>query len=262
MRGKRRLVLNAQRLIYSDIDAAPPAVRLLLAVADVTDVRQTELVHRELMREKALLLEEIHHRVANSLQIIASVLMQSARQVGSDEARAHIRDAHVRVMAIADVERQLAESPSQGVDVGVYLIQLCASLAASMIDNHDRIRLVARGDGSIVTANQSISIGLIVTELVINALKHGFPGQRSGDIAVHFASDGKDWKLTISDNGVGMATDGTPVPGLGTNIVTALARHLDADVIMADNHPGVIVTICHDDAAELANNARDAEVIV
>ncbi len=255
--GKRRLVLNAHRLHYADPANTAPGVRVLLAVADVTDARHIERMRIELLREKALLLEEIHHRVANSLQIIASVLMQSARKVGSEESRLHLRDAHTRVMAIAELERQLAEAPTAGVDVGTYLVQLCASLGASMIEDHDRIRLRASGDGSVVPANQSISIGLIVTELVINALKHGFPDQRGGTITVHYAASGKDWSLTVSDDGVGMP--GTPVAGLGTNIVTALARHLGAMVTASDNGPGVTVVVHHDGSsvAEDDDNVAD-----
>jgi two-component sensor histidine kinase len=261
-RGKRRLVLNAQRLHYSDPADDSPGVRVLLAVADVTDARHTEVLRKELLREKVVLLEEIHHRVANSLQIIASVLMQSARRVGSDESSSHLRDAHTRVMAIADLERQLAESSTAGVDVGVYLVQLCGSLGASMIENHDRIRLAATGDGSIVSANASISIGLIVTELVINALKHGFPDKRNGTIRVRYVAKGDDWTLTVADDGVGMTGDAPPTAGLGTNIVTALARHLEADVTTSDNQPGVTVTVHHDERAHPADETCDDELAI
>ncbi len=260
--NKRRLVLNAQLLRYSDPIDDSPAIRVLLAVADVTDARLAEVLRKGLMREKIMLLEEIHHRVANSLQIIASVLMQNARQVGASESGSHLRDAHTRVMAIADLERQLAESPTEGVAVGVYLTQLCASLGASMIESHDRIQLSAIADRSIVSANASISIGLIVTELVINALKHGFPDKGNGTIRVRYAAKGDDWTLTVADDGVGMTGDGPPTAGLGTNIVTALARHLAADVTTSDNQPGVTVTIHHDESAHPADETSDDEVAV
>lgn len=260
--NKRRLVLNAQLLRYNDPIDDRPAVRVLLAVADVTDARLAEVIRKGLMREKIVLLEEIHHRVANSLQIIASVLMQNARKVGSAESSVHLRDAHKRVMAIADLERQLAESPTDNVDISKYLEQLCASLGASMIDNHDRIALSASGDGSLVSANASISLGLIVTELVINALKHGFPDGRKGTIRVRYFSSNKDWTLSVSDDGIGMQGEGDPVAGLGTNIVTALARHLAAEVTTADNQPGVTVVICHDESVNPTEQARDDEEAV
>src|SRR3546814_8714869 len=78
----RRLVLSAQKLDYGDMEQ----VRLLLTISDVTDARSSEKLKDDLLREKAILLQELQHRVANSLQIIASVLMQSARRVQPEEA--------------------------------------------------------------------------------------------------------------------------------------------------------------------------------
>lgn len=103
-RSIRNLVVNARRL--DDGDTAH--IRLLLAVTDVTEARAEARLNADLIRDKAILLQEIQHRVANSLQIIASVLMQSARRVQSEEARGHLQNAHHRVMSIASLQRQLS----------------------------------------------------------------------------------------------------------------------------------------------------------
>ena len=240
--GKRRLVINASKLEY---EGSRGAVRILLAIADVTDARLAAQVKDDLLREKAVLLREVQHRVANSLQIIASVLMQSARKVGSGDARVHIRDAHSRVMAIAELQRQLAESESGDVEIGMYLAQLCLSIGASMIEDHDRVKLTTTADDSRVTANVSVSIGLVVTELVINSLKHAFPGLRAGNIVVDYRATGDDWTLRVSDDGVGMAGEADVSPGLGTSIVNALAKHLQAEVSVTDAGPGTIVALTH-----------------
>ncbi len=252
VRGKRRLVLNAQRLDYLDPFNGAVGVRLLLAVADVTDARLRDQVRDDLLREKAVLMQEIEHRVANSLQIIASVLLQSARKVGSNETRLHLRDAHSRVMAIAELHSQLAESDIGNVAIGTYLDELCLSLGASMIDNHDRISIVTHADASRVTANVSVSIGLVVTELVINSLKHAFPEGRKGHITVEYTGDGNGWTLKVSDDGVGMKGEADVSAGLGTNIITALARHLEADVIISDGRPGTHVALIHKDSVVAA----------
>ncbi|MBC7520724.1 MAG: ATP-binding protein [Sandarakinorhabdus sp.] len=238
-RGRRRLVLNAQRLDYDLVRI----VRLLLAVADVTDARAAEKVKDDLLREKAVLMQEIQHRVANTLQIIASVLMTSARSIGNDEARRHLRDAHGRVLAIADLQKQLAEAPTDDVDLGVYLTHLCLSLGASMIDDPGRITLSATADGPPVAANVSVSLGLIVTELVINALKHGFPDQNAGHIKVAYTASDAGWQLVVEDDGVGIDDIDSAVPGLGTSIVNALAKHLGASITVSDGAPGTMVTI-------------------
>ncbi|MDB5456908.1 MAG: histidine kinase [Caulobacter sp.] len=239
--GVRRLVLNAHRLDYDDKDQ----VRLLLTVADVTDARHNDKLKDDLLREKAILLQEVQHRVANSLQIIASVLLQSARKVQSAETRSHLADAHDRVMSIASVQQQLAASRLGEVALKAYLTQLCQSLGASMIVDHDKVSVAVSVDDSAVNADVSISLGLIVTELVINALKHAFPGGRDGKITVDYRAKAGDWTLAIGDDGVGMPKDALAKPGLGTSIVEALANQLQAEVRVTDGHPGTMVSIVH-----------------
>lgn len=238
----RRLVLNAQKLDYGDAEQ----VRLLLTLSDVTEARLSEKLKDDLLREKAILLQELQHRVANSLQIIASVLMQSARRVQSEEARGHLHDAHNRVMSIATLQQQLAASRLGEVELRGYFSQLCESLGASMIHDHDKVSIAVTADGSSVNADISVSLGLIVTELVINALKHAFPGGRDGKILVDYHTHDANWTLSVSDNGVGTPeTLADAKPGLGTSIVEALANQLDATVETEGGYPGTTVSVTH-----------------
>ena len=240
------LVLHAQKLDY---DGEKENVRLLLAVSDITGARAAEKLHAALLQEKIVLLREVQHRIANSLQIIASVLMQSARQVQVEETRTHLRVAHGRVMSIAAVQRQLAESGLGAVELRSYLIELCESLGASMIGDPDRLSIEVRADNSSIDADRSVSIGLIVTELVINALKHAFP-EHSGKIIVEYRADGPDWILSVRDDGIGMPREPSAAkPGLGTGIVEALARQLRAEVLITASNPGTQVSIVHSHAA-------------
>ena len=254
----RRLVIRAQKLEYGDDEAT----RLLVTVSDVTEARIAEALKDDLLREKAVLLQEVQHRVANSLQIIASVLLQTARKVQSEETRGHLEDAHNRVMSIATVQKQLASSSQGDVELRPYFAQLCQSLGASMIRDHNQQSIEVTGDASTVTADVSVSFGLIVTELVINALKHAFPGGRSGKITVDYRSQDEGWRLSVGDDGVGMskATPGAK-PGLGTSIVEALARQLHAQVKIADAGPGTLVSIAHTRPAAIIGlaSARPAE---
>jgi two-component sensor histidine kinase len=241
----RRLVLNAQKLEYGE----GHDVRLIVTVSDVTDARLAEKIKDDLIREKAILLQELQHRVANSLQIIASVLLQSARRVNSDETRTHLYDAHNRVMSVAVLQQQLAASTLGDVALRAYFTDLCKSLGASMIANHDQLSLEVRADESVTTANVSVSLGLIITELVINALKHAFPGHRQGHILVGYQSDGPDWTLTVEDNGVGMPqASSSAKSGLGTSIVEALANQLHARVHNTPADPGTLVSVVHTQA--------------
>jgi two-component sensor histidine kinase len=251
----RSLVLNARKLEDGDEDR----VRLLLAITDVTLARAEARQKDELLREKAILLQEVQHRVANSLQIIASVLMQSARKVQSEEARGHLRDAHHRVMSIAAVQRHLAASTLGDVALRPYFVQLCESLAASMIHDPDRLSIVVNVDDSVVDANASVSLGLIITELVINALKHAFPEQKHGKIVVDYRSEGRKWRLSVKDDGVGMPTgEHKAKPGLGTGIVEALARQLQGHIRVADASPGTAFTLMHEELASDESQALQA----
>jgi two-component sensor histidine kinase len=244
----RNLVVNARTLDDGDKDR----VRLLLAVTDVTDARAEGRLKDDLVREKAILLQEIQHRVANSLQIIASVLMQSARRVQSEEARGHLQNAHHRVMSIAALQRQLSTAASGKVKLRAYFMQLCDSLTASMIADSERLSISVLVDDSAVAADVSVSLGLIVTELVINALKHAFPEQSQGEIVIVYSSNASDWTLSVTDDGIGIPKGSdAPKPGLGTGIVEALAKNLQGEIQVSDANPGTAVTITHWELSKL-----------
>lgn len=238
-REPRCLLVHADRLVYQDLDQT----RLLLAVTDITQVRADEKRAEAMRQETALLLREVRHRIANSLQIIASVLLQEARRTRSDETRAHLKNAHHRVMSVAAMERQLSTSGDGDVQLGPYLRELCASISASMIHDPSLITLEVVAQDAAVDAKVSVCLGLIVTELVINALKHAFPERASGRITVGYERNGDDWALTVRDDGVGVSGRGTP--GLGTSIVEALAQQLAATVAIDDARPGAAVSVVH-----------------
>jgi two-component sensor histidine kinase len=239
-----RLILSAHKLDYFDT----AKVRVVLAATDVTSTRKAEKQKDDLVREKQVLLQELQHRVANSLQIIASVLMQSAKRVQSEETRLHLHDAHSRVMSIAMLQKQLAITQLKSVELRTYFADLCRSISASMIDDPKRLTLETIVDDTTTNSDVSVSMGLIVTELVINAIKHAFPPQtKGGKITVSFAADEGAWLLSVTDNGAGMPVGkNRGNPGLGTGIVEALSKQLQASVTVLDAKPGTRVEVRHD----------------
>lgn len=116
-----------------------------------------------------------------------------------------------------------------------------------MIDDPQRITLETIVDDTATNSDVSVSMGLIVTELVINAIKHAFPDQTAGGkITVAFSANQGDWLLSVSDNGAGMpAGKNTGKPGLGTGIVQALSKQLDASVTVIEANPGTRVEVRH-----------------
>jgi chemotaxis protein methyltransferase CheR len=242
--GRRSMLLNA-REVFNQRNTEK---LILLAIEDITDRRAAEREMADLLQQKETLLQEMQHRVANSLQIIASILLLKAQTVQSEETRLHLRDAHQRVMSVATVQQQLqASGHGKPIELGPYLSSLCDTLAASMIGDSRPISVrVEAGPGTAVSGD-AVSIGLITTELVINALKHGFPGGSGGEIVVKYAVDEANWRLSVSDNGIGMQQDGSgrKHTGLGTSIVEALAHQLKARVEKTSLLPGMIVSIVH-----------------
>ena len=244
--GHRTMWLNARQVFYE----GGANTTILLGMEDVTARRILEREKDELLREKDILLEELQHRIANSLQIIASILLMKARTVQSEETRFHLQDAHNRVMSVAAIQKQLHGSSVTGtVEITPYLSRLCETLASSMIGDSRPITIKATGGEGIVTSRQAESFGLIVTELVMNALKHAFPaGAAAGQITVSYEAAGTNWKLSVSDDGVGKPLDGVfarAKTGLGTGIVKALAQQLEAQVETVASSSGTTVSITH-----------------
>jgi chemotaxis protein methyltransferase CheR len=243
--GRRVMLLNGRKVFYEEGSHST----VLLAFEDVTSRRAIERQIEELLREKDMLLEEMQHRVANSLQIIASILLMKARTVRSEETRLQLEDAHQRVLSVAAVQQHLhVEGGGKPIEIGAYLTKLCETLAQSMIGDSRPISLKVMADPGTATSREAVSIGLVVTELVMNALKHAFPAPKAdAAILVRYSVAGTDWKLTISDNGVGKpdVSASASKPGLGTSLIKALTRQLDAILDTATGSRGTAVSITH-----------------
>lgn len=243
--GQRTMLLNARK-VFDESKGAP---MILLAFEDVTERRTTERTLKSLLEQKDILLAEMSHRIANSLQIIASILLMKARSVKSDETRQHLEDAHRRVMSVASVQQHLqAVGQAERVEVGSYLSKLCEALAASIIGDNRRIIVDVVADAGMASSGQAVSLGLIVTELLINSLKYAFPeDQEAGRVIVGYEAHEDDWKLSVSDNGAGMPMQkpGGRKSGLGTSLINALAQQIDAKVEIATSPEGTTVCITH-----------------
>jgi two-component sensor histidine kinase len=245
--GRRAMLLNAREVFFQKSSRK----LILLAIEDVTDRRAAEREIANLLQQKETLLQEMQHRIANSLQIIASILSLKARAVKSDEARLHLENARQRVMSVAAVQQQLLASGHGGrIEVGPYLARLCETLAASMTDESRPISLQVQADAGTVSSADAGSIGFLVTELVINALKHAFVGDRgAGRLVVAYEVSDTGWRLAVSDNGIGTENvqpgSARTASGLGTIIVEAIAKQLGAHVGTVTNSQGTTVSITH-----------------
>jgi chemotaxis protein methyltransferase CheR len=186
--------------------------------------------------------------VANSLQIIASIISMKAKKVTSDEARRHLEETRDRVISVAAVQKYLrASTIAESVALIPYLSNICKAISGAMISDDRAISIEVRGQGSNVDRPTAESLGFLVVELVFNSLKHAFIDvAKGGLIVVTFDVIGAEWTLSVSDNGGGKQKRAIVAQGgLGTGIVAALAHQLNARVVTKSGPEGTSVSIAH-----------------
>lgn len=243
--GLRTMIINAREIKFDGRRR-----NMLLSISDVTRERAIQRDNERLMSQKDTLLKEMRHRIGNSLQLIASIILLKAGSVQSEESRLHLEDAHDRIISIATVQRNLDPTGEDSrVPVVAYLKTLCESLTKSMIGGRKPISIKVSGGTGVVTPDEAIGLGLITTELVINALKHAFPAGE-GQITVTYESKSessaseKNWKLSVGDDGIGLsATNMASRESLGTSIIDSLATQLNATIQRISSARGTLVSI-------------------
>lgn len=187
---------------------------------------------RSSLREKETLLKEIHHRVKNNLQVIASLLRLQARYLKDPQARAMFEESQNRVHSISLVHEKLYRTGDLArIDFCDYLLTLTKGLMEGWKGTSVPVEIAVEGAGVQLGVDTAIPCGLIVTELVTNALKHAFPNAVSGTIRVAAINEPEGWlKLIVQDNGVGIPEefDIRRSGSLGMELVSSLVRQLSA----------------------------------
>jgi PAS domain S-box-containing protein len=220
---------------------------------DETQRKYAQDQQRAALQEKNALVQEVHHRVKNNLQVISSLLSLQADRLESPQMLAVLEDTQSRVAAIAAIHEQLyASKDLSSIEFGPYLRTLVRNLFGFHTVNKERIAVAVDAGDVVLNVDQAIPLGLIVNELVINALKHAFPQNRSGNIAVSmtYTPAGEDpvheemVRLRVEDNGVGLAPgiDISQVQSMGFNLVNLLVEQLHG-TLEAGRGPGLAVTV-------------------
>lgn len=196
-----------------------------------------------LAAEREVLLREVNHRVGNSLQIIASLLHLQANSSTQQDVKAALTNAMGRVAAVAQVHRRLYTSQDfKTVMLNQYLEALLEDLRRSAEGNR-MSRLTLKADPIEIDPDRAVAIGIIVNELVMNAVKYAYP-DGAGPIHVDLKPQGDEVMLSISDDGVGVGDTADPRgTGMGQRIVTAMAVKLDASVERDPAHSGTKVLL-------------------
>ena len=198
------------------------------------EVIRSEEAVRSSLREKETLLREIHHRVKNNLQVIVSLLRLQARNLTDQQARAMFEESQNRVYSISLVHEKLYRAGDlSSIDFNDYLLALTEGLRDGWKRTGVTVNVFVTAQGVRLGVDTAIPCGLIVTELVTNALKHAFPNSTSGSIRVAAVVEPEGWlQLTVQDDGVGLAEDLdlTRSGSLGMKLVDSLVRQLGAKI--------------------------------
>ena len=209
-----------------DIDALAGGVNML-----GEELKQSTIS----LKEKEVLLREIHHRVKNNLQIISSLLNLQSGQIEDERARQQYAVSHERIRAMAMVHEKLYESKDlSGIDFGDYVQSLAHGLNLSCNPDPMRIRLHVDVDQAPaqLKLDAAIPCALILNELIMNGFKHAFPDEKTGAISVKFTCGEETNTLVVEDNGIGLPENYNieESNSLGLQLVTVLAEQIEADL--------------------------------
>jgi len=206
-----------------------------------TDERDREIADRDLM------LSEFEHRVKNNFQIVASMLDIQRRRVSDPAASEALGSAMMRVDSIARAHRHLyRDGQASEVNVSDYLKDLCNALSDALL-LRGGVTLACDADPARIPRDHAVSIGLVINELVTNAAKHAFAGRDTGAILVSWKHKvGGGWRLTVTDDGVGMPTGPQPKRkdgGLGQRLIEAFAKQAGGTLTTVSDAGGTHVTM-------------------
>jgi two-component sensor histidine kinase len=213
-------------------------IAYLALLRDITERKRAEGQLKASLREKEVLLQEIHHRVKNNLQVISSLLSLQSGYVEDPKAHDIFRDSQNRIRSMALIHEKLYRSQDLSrIDSIEYIHHLVTYLFRVHSADIRAIALsIQTGDVSL-GMDAAVPFGLILNELVSNALKHAFPGDRTGKISVDLHTDGDQYVLLVKDDGVGFPQDldFRNTTSLGLQLVNSLVKQLDGTIEMYSN---------------------------
>jgi chemotaxis protein methyltransferase CheR len=238
--GQRVMCLNARKVYRpgSRIE------QILLAIEDVTERIRLEREHAIAHEQLGMLLQELTHRVKNSLQIIAAMVGIEARSHKSGQGKAALERVSHRIDALGHLYSKLSKADTiETVDAATYLDELCRDLIASVHKDDGRsIELKTDIASELLPTDRAIPIGLIVNELVTNAVKYAFPGETRGTVLVTLKRLPGELRLTVADDGQGLDPRRAD-SGLGGRLVEGFAQQLDGRVERESNSQGTTVRL-------------------
>jgi PAS domain S-box-containing protein len=204
---------------------------------DITERKKMENQIKGSLKEKEVLLREIHHRVKNNMQVISSLLSVQSQTIKDDTIRGLFKESQNRIRSIALVHELLYQSANlDQIEYGEYLKKMFIPLFESYNIDQRKVSIAIDAARVMIAIDKAVSCSLIVNELISNSLKHAFPGDRKGAITIRFGLDtaGGEYILEYGDNGVGLppGLDVKTLKTLGMRLIALLTKQLDGTLEM------------------------------
>jgi PAS domain S-box-containing protein len=221
-------------------------IRMAGFCEDITERKKAEEQVKANLKEKEILLQEIHHRVKNNMQVINSLLKLQANNIQDEQIKEILNDSQSRVYAMSAIHEMLHSSEKLSeIDLKTYLSKITTSVFQTYSADHRKIKLNSNITESPISINQAYPLGLAINELISNAMKYAFLDERTGEISVSMQRHDKELELIVIDNGIGMPKDfdWKNIKTLGLKLVRTLVENQLKGTIKIANENGIKFTI-------------------
>ncbi len=229
------------RYLYDDLGGA----RMIGGInVDITHEVQAEKALRKSHNEKELLLREIHHRVKNNLAVMSSILYLQGEKAQNSALSVVLQESQDRLRSMALVHEALYRSEDLStIDFGAYAGMLAERIFSSHYAQSRSVTLLKDLDSIGLPIDRAVPCGLILNELLVNALKHAFPSGRQGSVSLAIKKgDGQTAEISVSDDGIGGSIEPNPA-SMGMRLVQALTEQVNGILTIQSTHPGIRATV-------------------
>lgn len=214
----------------------------VIVASDITSEKEAQQKIKQSLREKEVLLAEIHHRVKNNLAVISGLLQMQIWEADNSHAASALQQSQLRVRSIALVHEKLYQSESLSyIEFDKYLRDLLQAISSTYLSEQSDIKIETDLDNIVLNVNQAIPCSLLINELVVNAFKHAFTDQEQGTVMVSISMVDQQVIVTVKDNGKGLPEDEDQSDSLGLSLIHTLSKQLHGDIELRNDNGAVIV---------------------